>query len=334
MKNIKFLAVALFACISMYATAAVTAKVNIKVQGTLSDEILIVQDDAAAANFADQNNASKIMNTANSWCLNIYALNGTTKLGAVVNPSINGLKLEFQSSSKEGSYTMSFSDVVGSITLTNADTSFVIDANKSYAFTCTPGATVAYTLSVPQNVYTRTVTSGDWGTICLPWESTKLEGAVFYNVIGEFDANQGVALEIATKLEAGYPYVFKANAAEVKVTYDPATEVQAVQYGDNDLYGSFTGCSVPKDMYIISSNLLYKTADASSTIAANRAYFDVESMDEYQALPGRKVVFMGTEATGLNVIKAEAGKVQKVMINGQMVIMKGDKMFNAQGAAL
>jgi len=338
MKYIKFLSVCLLASISMSMSAAVTAQVTFKVQGDLSktpDYLTITEDDALSSNFALPNTGVYSTAGGNDFSVSMYAVNGTAKCSPVASKSLSNLVIKFEANAYETAYTMSFSSVTGSITLQNEDTSFVIDATKDYKFSCAKSEVIEFTVN-PQSedVYTRTVTSGSYGTICLPWASTKLEGGVFYNVLGEFDANQGVAMDLVTSLQAGYPYVFLANSTEIKVTYDPATEVQTVQYDDNDFYGSFVLMNVPKDNYILMNNLLYKTADATSTIAANRAYFDVENMDEYQAIPGRKVVFMGTEATGLNAVKAAGAKAQKVMINGQMVIIRDGKMFNAQGAEL
>lgn len=187
--------------------------------------------------------------------------------------------------------------------------------------------------------YTRDVADGSWGTLCLPWASAKLEGADFYNVLGTKHAEKGVALtpiEAPDQLEAGKPYVFKATSEQIKVTYDPSTEVEDEVEG-NHIIGSFAGCTVPNGMYIIYNNLLYIT-NGSSTIGANRAYFDADNMEAYNpATAPARVVFMGGHQTPTELKVRDAQCTMhdgKYLINGQFVIIKDNKMYNAQGIEL
>ncbi|MCQ2325681.1 MAG: hypothetical protein MJZ58_05760 [Paludibacteraceae bacterium] len=188
--------------------------------------------------------------------------------------------------------------------------------------------------------YTRTVNDGDWGTLCLPWQGVKMEGGNYYDVHGTKDAEKGVALvelETTDDLVAGKPYVFRATSGEIKVIYYPETQVDNEVYDDNHLYGSFEGCDVPQDKYIIYNNMLYIT-DGSSKIGTNRAYFDVASMGAYnpQTAPARVVFFGGRQApTGFGQWNKEQGqRIMKVVENGQFIIIKDNKMYNAQGIEL
>ncbi|MBQ0141440.1 MAG: hypothetical protein KBT06_01355 [Prevotellaceae bacterium] len=187
--------------------------------------------------------------------------------------------------------------------------------------------------------YTRTVNDGDFGTLCLPWASVKLEGGIYYEVLGTKDPEQGVALvELgeSDNLTAGKPYVFLATSAQIKVTYNPETEVAEEVVGNN-IIGSFDGCNVPEGKYIIVNNLLYKTADATSTIAANRAYFDVDAMGVYtpSQAPGRKVVFMGGRTTPTDLETVDNAQCTmhngKYIYKGRFVFVKDGKMYNALG---
>ena len=186
--------------------------------------------------------------------------------------------------------------------------------------------------------YTRTVTDGDFGTLCLPWQGVKMEGGNYYDVLGTKDPVQGVALvELgeSDNLTAGKPYVFKATSEQIKVTYYPETEV-AEEVEGNNIIGSFAGCNVPEGKYIIVNNLLYKTADATSTIGANRAYFDVDAMGAYtpSQAAGRRVVFMGgkTTPTDLETMHdSPAPRFSKYIMNGRLVIIRDGKEYNALG---
>ncbi len=229
-------------------------------------------------------------------------------------------------------------------TLLTEPTTFEMKYGKDYSVSDGEDRGYIYNIVVtsdaPDPVYTRDVTNESWGTICLPWESIALEGGDFYNVLGTKDAELGVALtpiEAPDQLEAGKPYVFKATSNQIKVTYDPTTEVEDSVYAGNHIYGSFAGCTVPNGKYIIYNNLLYKT-DGSSTVGANRAYFDVTNMGTYDSAhaPAR-VVFMGGHQvpTDIEVHNARCTMHDgRYLINGQFVIIRDGKTYNAQGIEL
>ncbi|MCQ2325207.1 MAG: InlB B-repeat-containing protein, partial [Paludibacteraceae bacterium] len=185
------------------------------------------------------------------------------------------------------------------------------------------------------SVYTRDVTNGSWGTLCLPWESVKLEGGNYYDVLGTKHAEYGVALvelDESDQLTAGKPYVFKATSSQIKVTYNPATGVDNPVAG-NHIIGSFADCNVPEGMYIIYNNLLYIT-DGSSTIGANRAYFDADNMEAYNpATAPARVVFMGGHQTPTDnpSLHHSINSSLKVLKDGQFRIVRDGKTYNAQG---
>ena len=143
-------------------------------------------------------------------------------------------------------------------------------------------------------------------------------------------------MEEGNQLTAGKPYVFKATSEQITVTYDPATQV-AEEVEGNNIIGSFAGCSVPEGKYIIVNNLLYKTADATSTIAANRAYLDVDNMGVYtpSQAPGRKVVFVGIKTTPTDLETVDNAQCTmhdgKYIHKGRFVFVKDGKMYNALG---
>lgn len=196
---------------------------------------------------------------------------------------------------------------------------------------------IVVTSDAPDPVYIRDVTNGSWGTLCLPWESIALEGGIFYDVLGTKDPTLGVALvelDATDQLTAGKPYVFKATSEQIKVTYDPTTEVEAPVDAGNHIIGSFTGCTVPQDMYIIYNNMLYKTADATSTIGANRAYFDADNMGIYSPVSApARVVFIGgnTTPTDNAAVRADKNANGKYIMNGRLVIIREGRRYNAHG---
>ncbi len=199
------------------------------------------------------------------------------------------------------------------------------------------GKTLTYNITQEPmwKVYSRTVPKDHWGTICLPWQSTQLEGGTFYEVQGTKDPEQGIALTPIDQLVAGKPYVFKATANQINVTYDPATEVNAEVEG-NHIFGSFTECPVPSGMYILYNDLLYITY-GSNAIDAYRAYFDVDGMGLYNpaSAPARTVFMGGRQSpTDIDTIHTPPFTIHKVLENGRLVIIKNNKRYNTQGIEL
>ena len=348
MKNIKILAVALFACISMWATAAVTAKMTIKVQGKLGDEITIVEDDATAADFSNPNNGPKQMNTANSWCLNIYAMYGTTKMGAVAIPDVEGLKLQFKSSVKEGNYTMSFSDLEGTqyFLQKGEDAANLIPMTTDYAFSCTPGDVVEFTIVkqvAPQKDYTReNLTVDNWYTICVPGGVDATEYAPVMDVytVGGYNAAQGLAVDpLVGAMQPGVPYIFLAKATEIAFNYNGEVGALGPQEGANYLTGTFEDMQTENVAYVVANNML-NWAAAGTTVPAYRAYLNYPDITDGNfpvvnpllPAPGRKFLpapkGVTTDLEGATVNGLQNGTY---MVNGQLVIVKDGKTFNVLG---
>ncbi|MBR5574436.1 MAG: InlB B-repeat-containing protein [Paludibacteraceae bacterium] len=166
-----------------------------------------------------------------------------------------------------------------------------------------------------EDAYSRTVTNGNYGTICLPKGSKQTSGAIFYELACK-DA-QYVYLEQVTILEAGVPYIFKATSNTLKVVYN-TTEV-ATAGNHNGLYGTFVdiqdaATSAPSNVlegnYLLVSNTI-KKCGTNCKVLANRAYIKLgEIPNSASAAPGRNRVSMKyegeNEATGLDNITEDS----------------------------
>ena len=186
--------------------------------------------------------------------------------------------------------------------------------------------------------YTRTVALNQWGTICLPYASASTSGATFYEV-SSLVYGEGLWLDqlaAGTQLVAGKPYIFKATATEITVTYT-GEEADAPIAGANGLTGTFTGIAAGSltGNYIIADNKVW-VAGATATLPAYRAYISSTVPTTTQAeIPGRRRVLMGENAaTGLDNIVAPEGQTIKAIVNGQLVIIRGGEMYNVQGQKL
>ena len=194
-------------------------------------------------------------------------------------------------------------------------------------------------------IYTRTVTNGNYGTICIPYASSSYSGAEFYEVSwlqksGETPANLYLdQLDADAQLEAGKPYIFRATSTEIQVTCTGNAVATPVE-GVNGLTGTFE--AIPAggltDMLVIAQNKFW-TATAEATAPANRAYINPSLVptSEPDKLPGRRRVALGAagenEATGMDNITTTDTPV-KVIENGQLIIIRDGVKYNVQGVRL
>ena len=171
--------------------------------------------------------------------------------------------------------------------------------------------------------YTRTVSKGSLGTICLPNGSDKFEGAEFYALTYKKDGY--IYAVTVNTLEAGVPYVFKATSTELKVYYN--TKTASAAGSANGLYGTFsditdgdagTTDNVLEGNYLLVSGNKVQKCGGNCSLAANRAYFVVSEISdvEQQSAPGRKQIALGyqeeNQATGVDNI-TENGVVAPAM---------------------
>ena len=200
-----------------------------------------------------------------------------------------------------------------------------------------------------EHFYTRIVTDGEYGTICLPYASSNYTGAEFYEVswLRLEGANPGLYLdEVApgATLEAGKPYIFRATSDLITVYYEGDAVINPIE-GEAGLTGTFTKIqdqnvtdpsNILEGNYMISQNKLWLCGPAC-WLNPNRAYIkDSELPKTEQALkPGRRRVCMGTTgentATGTENAITPQVQVTKIIENGQVVIIRDGVKYNVQG---
>lgn len=183
---------------------------------------------------------------------------------------------------------------------------------------------------VMEEPYTRTVTNGNYGTICLSRAAATIEGATIYQVVGG-NASEGITIEEVASMEAGKPYIFQATADQLTVTMTGArAEVQEA----NGLVGNLgaTAMNVPTDAYVLKNNLLY-SVNSAVTIAPNRAYINMSAITPIAPAPGRirRVIAVENQATGVESLQPSAVSLEKVLMNGQLFILRDGQLYNVTG---
>ena len=188
--------------------------------------------------------------------------------------------------------------------------------------------------------YTRDVTN-TYGTICLPHASASTSGAYFYEVVGKGTENGKPAVYLASvnSLKAGVPYIFEKTANTIKVVY--SSEQKDTPQNANGLVGNFTNeFIVPVDNYILYKDAFIPADGTTNKVNAYRAYLDMNAVtgSAPTQMPGRRYIGMSVqgenEATGFDNIQLPNANSQKLIINGQLIIIRDGEMYNAQGQRL
>lgn len=192
-----------------------------------------------------------------------------------------------------------------------------------------------YLATINTTVYTRNVTNGNYGTICLPRASKTITGATIWRAVDKND--EGVVIEQVNQMEAGVPYFFQATANQLKVEMQGATEDAK---SANGLVGyiNVEGLKhlVPQDPnhYVLSQNQLYYV-DSDVYLPTNYAFVnvnDITSLAAVAGMPRRTMSLPGREntTTSLDAIEGTSTPT-KVMKDGQIYIMHNEQMYNLLG---
>ena len=185
------------------------------------------------------------------------------------------------------------------------------------------------------------LTINNYYTVCLPKQVTDVKGASIWNVLSKAENGKDVILEEETGiLEAGRPYFFYATADKLEVVYDGDAVSSPVNDDANGLIGSFSQVKIAQspNNYIIYNNELYYVNSNNVYVGANRAYLDMTGVPAYSSAnlaPGRRRVTMAVHgenaAQGIEDVQGDNVQSTKVLINGNLYILCGEKVYDATG---
>ena len=189
---------------------------------------------------------------------------------------------------------------------------------------------------------------GELGTICLE-DDAKAVGANVYELLGHDENGKMVFDQILSgEIEAGKPYLFQATNASQVSFYKKVNATHADDAGSlKGMYGTFVDKDLypatDVDMFYFSGTHIWAVKDftvESITIPAYRCYVNYAKFMENPVgsstpLPGRKRMLIGVNgapavATGVENAAA-TDKPAKMLINGQLFILRGEKMYDAKG---
>ena len=179
---------------------------------------------------------------------------------------------------------------------------------------------------------------GQLGTVCLPYNipSGQVYGATFYTLAGKMDSKV-VFDEVTGELAAGVPYLFQATATEV--TCFPGTTIVSDPINTGAMKGTFVDLTLTElsNIYYFAGRALWSCVDLTSlSVPANRAYVNMSQVTDLTgAAPvGVRRITLGLNgqntATGVDQVQGDEVPT-KMIINGQLFILRGEKMYDAQG---
>lgn len=189
---------------------------------------------------------------------------------------------------------------------------------------------------------------GELGTVCL--ENTSIvEGATIYELQGPDQYGKLVFEEVLSgEVVAGIPYLFEATATGQISFYKKVNAAHADEAGElNGMHGTFSGetfspsADNAANLYYFSGNAIWCVANRSTNanIPAHGCYLNMEEFRELPIpsptpAPGRRRITLGVNGknTTTAIDNAEAADApRKVMINGNLYILRGEKMYDATG---
>ena len=264
--------------------------------------------------------------------------------------------LRTKDNNEDASWTIELSEgnaVITSVENTNRTLMrFNLNGQNSPLFNCYASGQQPVQLYVPKPAPTpaytdvRTgLTPNHYYTICYPKAMTDIQGATLWSFVGK-DANFAYLVqETATTIEAGKPYIMYATASTVQAVLSGD---DAAASSNNGLYGTLSSMdqdalntaatAAGNDLYLVIGDELRRATGAGTggnSLAAQRAYVVVAEITggAPALMPGRQVRSMGLpKDTPTGIDNAEASeKPVKKLVNGQLFILRGEKMYNANG---
>ncbi len=192
-----------------------------------------------------------------------------------------------------------------------------------------------------------------WNTLCLPFDLEQSALGDGVDVQEMTDASlDGENLTITFSvhsgaLEAGTPYLVKpTNAINLSGEYadkEITGEATAVEFGGVKLQGTFSPVAVTANDYNTlfvgnedgeGNNLFYPSVNGH--LRGLRAHFKIVSSTPMSA-PFRRARFVVNQKdveTGMESVQNSEISNQKIIRDGQLFIIRGDKIYNAQGQVI
>ena len=183
------------------------------------------------------------------------------------------------------------------------------------------------------------MTAGNYYTICYPKAMTSVVGATLWSFVGKEDGLAYIQQESAP-FAAGKPYLMYATASAVQAELEGDAVTTAGINGA--LHGTFENLTQESfdapgaQIYLVIGNeLRLVTGQSGNSLPAYRAYVELSEIPSGKPnlAPGKNIRTMPMHkdaTTGID--NAEVSDApRKVMIDGTLFIIRGEKAYDATG---
>ena len=192
----------------------------------------------------------------------------------------------------------------------------------------------------------------EWYTLCLPFDMDESQLAATFGAgytlatLGNSE-DRGSLIHLnfnyVNTLEAGRPYLLKPGVSTATVpmiedvtieNVNPSAAPQKAESAHMHFQGTFVPTTLEGDnkRFVGPNNYLYSPAEGGTNMKSFRCYFTIPV--ESQALVGSKAarIVLGPQvATGMENVQSDEVPSTKVMIDGTLYIIRGERTYNAQG---
>lgn len=189
------------------------------------------------------------------------------------------------------------------------------------------------------------LTAGNYYTVCYNKTMTAIKGASLWEFEGK-DAAFAYIKPATAPYPAGKPYIVYAESEKLEAVLEGDEVTASAIVANGALHGTFSpmdqdalntaATAAGHDLYLVIGNELRRatgTGTDNNTLPAQRAYVVLDEIGSAPAnMPAhvRSMPLHKDTATGMDELNASETPV-KVMINGQMYILRGEKIYDATG---
>ena len=252
-----------------------------------------------------------------------------------------------QSSINSDFYDVTFSDNINSIVFSdNGDsekkTSSIAIDFSSTEYWVTDNATASSTLPTEDYKYTRSVTPGSFGTICLPYNGT-ISGAKVYSIAAiqkEIDMPKGFTFVEKDEIAAGYAYIFQADEGGLlTATFKSDSKYTGVEY-DDGMKGNLSPNPITLDgsktAYVIQGNVIKQVVSGGTGVSVPqyRAYITLTGVTTSAPSLDSDFIFIPFEdaPSSINTVQVSESKANEYFnLNGQRVAQPTKGLYIVNG---
>lgn len=324
---------------SAYVVAADSAIARITITGTTSGgsaQITLIENPSYSAGYDNGYDAPCNINLAEDLpkTLHIYSYIGANKYSTIATNNLDGLHVDFITNLLDDEYTMTFEV----FTLASGRTLDIydldenhrtdIDPSESYTFTATKGhneiidrfiinyVAPSYVTSVTTNAY-------GWATFSYNQDLVPVNATAQTLYKGAINGEY-LDLDDVDYVKAGEGVIVYGAPS---TTYYFAAGSGSDDFTGNALKATATYETSMKNVYVLKGNAFLEYV-GTNTLAANKAYIQLPAGPNNA--PARiSMRFNGT--TAVDNVEAESVKAEKFVENGQVLIRRGNEVYNLQG---